>query len=316
MRIQNIVFLSLAMIVFTGVTASRAQVDMQVSANFSELNDYGEWVIVPGYGTVWRPDAAPDWRPFTYGHWVYSRDGWVWDADEPFGWIVCHYGNWFYDDNQGWVWLPGNQWSPARVKWYVTDNEIGWAPLYPEPRQGYHQSAVHMQWTFAPVPFFTSVELHGHIAMRANPEAGEARVHVYAGPPRREFVQRSIRTPIVTVALNKVRVTTHALPLVRVEVQNRVRPNIEVPVGPKYKRVTVQSQSEQDKTVTVTHEQAARPSVRQEQSDNPRARVETRPTAPEAKVRVQTRDGQDNQNKNSDDNDRGKKKVKVEVHTR
>jgi hypothetical protein len=81
MKVQNIVFLGLAVMVFTGVMASRAAADVNVNVNFSELNDYGEWVIVPGYGTVWRPDADPDWRPFVYGHWVYSSDGWVWDSD-------------------------------------------------------------------------------------------------------------------------------------------------------------------------------------------------------------------------------------------
>jgi len=295
MRVQNIVFLCLAVMVLTGFTVSRAdvvvgaRVNLNTNVNFSELNDYGEWVIVPGYGTVWRPDADPGWRPFTYGHWVYTNDGWLWDSDEPFGWIVCHYGNWAYDDDQGWVWLPGYEWSPARVRWHVTDHEIGWAPLFPEPRHGYHQNVIQLQWTFAPLPFFTSVEVRRHIAFRDNPAPRGVRVQVSAGPPQREFVQRSMRTPIVSIALNKVRVTTREHPLVRVEVQNRERPSIEVPVGPKYKRVTVQSQPE---SRAISSEQKARVDVQG------------------------TQDNKDKQNNNRDNNGRGKKKVKVEVHDR
>ncbi|MDD5675985.1 MAG: hypothetical protein PHC61_17575, partial [Chitinivibrionales bacterium] len=115
MKIQNLVFLVLTVVFIAGVKVSRAEVDVSINANFSELNDYGEWVMVPGYGSVWRPDADPGWRPFVYGHWVYSNEGWVWDSDEPFGWIVCHYGNWYNDREQGWVWVPGYEWSPARV---------------------------------------------------------------------------------------------------------------------------------------------------------------------------------------------------------
>jgi len=243
MKVLTIVFLSIIVMVLIGFTVSRAdvvvgaRVNLHANVNFSELNDYGEWVIVPGYGTVWRPDADPGWRPFTYGHWVYTNDGWLWDSDEPFGWVVCHYGNWAYDDDQGWVWLPGYEWSPARVRWHVTDNEIGWAPLFPEPRHGYHQNAIQLQWTFAPLPFFTSVEVRHHIAFRDNPAPGGVRVRVSAGPPPREFVQRSTGTPIVSIALNKVRVTTREHPLIKVEVRNRKHPAIETPVGPKYKRV-------------------------------------------------------------------------------
>ena len=334
MQIRNIVFLSAAVMILAGAFASRAQVEINASVNFSELNDYGEWVMVPGYGTVWRPDAGPDWRPFVYGHWVYSNEGWVWDSDEPFGWIVCHYGNWFYDEDQGWVWLPGNTWSPARVKWHVTDNEIGWEPLYPELRPGHHWNKIHMQWTFCPVQFFTEVEVHKHVSVHARPEPGEMRVHVYSGPPHREFIQRTVHTPIVSINLNKVRVTTNNLSLVRVEVGNRERPHVEVPIGPMFKRTTVRSGVPESRTtVHVNHEEVAQPAVRHERSDNPRVIVQPQSDQPERKVKVEVRsrheDNRDNNqdNKKDSDNDRDntrdnnnngqeKHRVKVEVHAR
>jgi hypothetical protein len=314
MRIQNVVFLGLILMVISGVTAGRADADVNVNVNFSELNDYGEWVIVPGYGTVWRPDAEEGWRPFVYGHWVYSSDGWVWDSDEPFGWIVCHYGNWYNDRDQGWLWVPGYAWSPARVRWHVTDEEIGWSPMLPEPMHGFHQNSVQVEWSFSPVQFFTAGEVRDHVTYRANPERSGVRVHVYSGPPRREFVQRVVRTPIVSINLNKVRVTTREKPLIRVEVQSQERPHVEVPVGPKYKRVTVRSEPELHKSVTVTHEEGTRTQVRQEQSDNPRVRVETRPASPEVKVQVKPRNDQNNRGDDNNDNNRGKRKVKVEMN--
>jgi hypothetical protein len=306
MRIRNIVLLSAVTMVLSGPTLSRAEIQINARANFSELNDYGEWIMVPGFGTVWRPDAGPDWRPFVYGHWVYSKEGWVWDSDEPFGWIVCHYGNWFYDEDQGWVWLPGNTWSPARVKWYVTDDEIGWEPLFPENRPGHHWDKVHMQWTFCPVQFFTEVEVRDHVSFHAKPNSGEAGIHVYVGPPRREFVQRVAPRPIVSINVNKVRVTTNNRALVRVEVGNKERPHVEVPVGPMYKRSTVRSGvTESRTTVHVNHEEAGQPVVRHERSDNERVIVQPQSNQPERKVKVEVQSRrQDNENLDNNQDDK------------
>jgi hypothetical protein len=129
-----------------------------------------------------------------------------------------------------------------------------------------------MQWIFAPVPFFTSVEVRSHVAIRANSAPGEVQAHVYAGPPRREFVQRSIRTPIVSIPISKVRVTTREKPLIRVEVQGQERTHVDVPVGPKYKRVVARSEPMPGKPAAVTQEKSAQPPVRQEQTNNPRMR--------------------------------------------
>ncbi len=39
------------------------------------------------YGEVWVPDGVPpDWRPYEYGHWVYTDDwGWYWVSDDQRG---------------------------------------------------------------------------------------------------------------------------------------------------------------------------------------------------------------------------------------
>ena len=102
--------------------------------NVDDLNEYGDWVVIPEFGEVWKPSVVDGWEPFYYGHWVYSDDGWTWISYEPFGWVVYHYGYWYYDDNlnYGWVWIPQNDgWSPAVVQWSKYDNYIAWAPLPP-----------------------------------------------------------------------------------------------------------------------------------------------------------------------------------------
>jgi hypothetical protein len=292
MKCKHIVFLGVLMTTLGGFKSICADVNVQVSANFSDLNNYGEWVSNAEYGTVWRPDADPEWRPFTYGHWVYSDNEWIWDSDEPFGWIVCHYGNWLYDNNQGWVWVPGYTWSSARVSWRVTDDEVGWAPLPPEPRRGYHHNEIALQWSFVPMPFFSDIEVRNHIAIRSHPVSKRVSVHMYDGPPRIDVVRRVTRIPVVNSRISRVQVTTSDRPLIRMEVENRERPRGEVPVGPRYKRVTVQ------------------PTGRLNESGQSRVRIESRNTRPETKVKVKVRDKRDNNNDKSDDNNEEQKRVK------
>ena len=80
----------------------------------SDLNYYGSFMTVAGYGNVWRPyfiDAA--WGPFQDGGWVYySGAGYMWVSSYPWGWMPYRYGNWAFVPGFGWVWQPGywNTW--------------------------------------------------------------------------------------------------------------------------------------------------------------------------------------------------------------
>ncbi len=95
------------------------------------LESYGEWFEMPPYGIVWHPFVVWDWAPFSHGHWMWTNDGWAWVSYEPFGWLVYHYGFWDYRRDIGWFWVPGDEWSPARVEWYTFDDYCAWAPLPP-----------------------------------------------------------------------------------------------------------------------------------------------------------------------------------------
>jgi len=109
--------------------------------NFYEMmSQYGRWVRVNPFGRVWRPYASYGWRPFTYGHWIYTRYGPYWEGYEPWAWAGYHYGHWIFARRYGWVWVPGYDWHPGRVAWARGYDTIGWMPMPPDGydyRQGY-----------------------------------------------------------------------------------------------------------------------------------------------------------------------------------
>ncbi len=80
----------------------------------SDLNYYGSFMNVAGYGSVWQPyfiDAA--WSPFQDGGWAfYPGAGYMWVSGYPWGWMPYNYGNWAFIPGFGWVWQPGyyNPW--------------------------------------------------------------------------------------------------------------------------------------------------------------------------------------------------------------
>src|ERR1700761_3860285 len=104
---------------------------------YDQLANQGTWIQSKDYGYVWQPtETDPNWRPYTYGHWVNTDQGMTWDSDEQFGWATYHYGRWVNLDGTGWVWVPGYTWAPAWVSWRQDQDDVGWAPLPPESDQG------------------------------------------------------------------------------------------------------------------------------------------------------------------------------------
>jgi hypothetical protein len=111
---------------------------------YEDLDDYGRWQYVGGYGTVWVPSSvASDWAPYRNGHWAYVDPwGWTWVEDEPWGFAPFHYGRWAYAGSR-WCWVPGPVavrpvYAPALVA-FVGGARIsvgggpgvGWFPLAP-----------------------------------------------------------------------------------------------------------------------------------------------------------------------------------------
>lgn len=115
---------------------------------YQDLDAYGHWHDVSGYGPVWTPaGVAADWAPYRFGHWVWVAPwGWTWVEDEPWGFAPFHYGRWAFVQSS-WCWVPGPVvlrpvYSPAFVA-FVGGNGfslsvgvgggpgVGWFPLAP-----------------------------------------------------------------------------------------------------------------------------------------------------------------------------------------
>ncbi len=97
-----------------------------VSPNISgaeDLDQNGQWVNDPNYGSVWQPTVGPDWAPYQNGRWVWEDYyGWTWVSADPWGWAPYHYGRWFWGTG-GWAWYPGGvlgnpYWAPAYVGFF------------------------------------------------------------------------------------------------------------------------------------------------------------------------------------------------------
>ncbi len=109
-----------------------------------DLDSYGDWQSVNGYGQVWRPRVDEGWAPYQSGYWVNDYPhGLTWVSNEPWGYAPYHYGRWANADNQ-WFWVPERArtqplYSPALVAFLplTQDNGIGWVPLAPGDQYAY-----------------------------------------------------------------------------------------------------------------------------------------------------------------------------------
>jgi hypothetical protein len=112
---------------------------------YEDLDEYGDWSYVAGYGPCWRPRlVVAGWAPYRFGHWAYVGPwGWTWVGDEPWGFAPFHYGRWAAV-NGGWFWVPGPVvvrpvWAPALVAFvgggpgfhFSAGVGVGWFPLAP-----------------------------------------------------------------------------------------------------------------------------------------------------------------------------------------
>lgn len=127
---------------------------------YEDLDEYGDWSYVAGYGTCWRPRVVvAGWAPYRFGHWAYVGPwGWTWVEDEPWGFAPFHYGRWAFVGG-GWFWVPGPVvvrpvWAPALVGFvgggpgfhFSVGVGVGWFPLAPGEVYvpGYHVSRVYV----------------------------------------------------------------------------------------------------------------------------------------------------------------------------
>ncbi len=129
---------------------------------YEDLDQYGDWTYIAGYGPSWRPRGlAVDWAPYRFGHWAWVGPwGWTWVEAEPWGFAPFHYGRWANTPN-GWFWVPGPAavrpvYAPALVAWvgggprsgfsFSFGAGVGWFPLAPGEVfiPAYHVSNVYV----------------------------------------------------------------------------------------------------------------------------------------------------------------------------
>jgi uncharacterized protein DUF6600 len=104
-----------------------------------DLDNYGDWNNVDGYGRCWSPRVEAGWAPYRDGSWDADNVwGPTWVSREPWGWAPYHYGRWAYVNNSQWAWVPDRArsravYSPALVAFVpvASTNQIAWAPLAP-----------------------------------------------------------------------------------------------------------------------------------------------------------------------------------------
>jgi len=181
----------------------------------NELGEYGEWVVVPAYGTVWRPRVAAGWSPYVYGHWTWiSPYGWTWISYEPWGWYPYRCGYWVTDPVYGWIWSPYNAFvsvnfvygshryrhhnvyfRPATVRFVPEGRNVRWVPLRPGER-------------YRPTGF-----VRGDARLeRWNRPLDSGRVFVRGGPDRREWRDYSVVRAERQVAIRKTRAAAQPRP--------------------------------------------------------------------------------------------------------
>jgi hypothetical protein len=214
--------LLLAMLV--AIPVDRAQADVSFGIFYSSLSAHGEWIALDAGVYAWRPlGVATGWRPYYYGRWLWTDDGWYWESEEPWAWAVYHYGRWYYDDYYGWLWTPGYDWAPAWVEWRVGGPYVGWAPLAPYAVFSFsfgiyyaHRWATpYNYWCFAPVHAVCNPGVHNYV-YRASENAriiGRTRSAGSVRPegrtirtrgPDRTYIEQRGKTRISTTELVEV----------------------------------------------------------------------------------------------------------------
>jgi hypothetical protein len=113
----------------------------------ASFDDWGAWTYSATCGcTCWRPRVGAGWTPYALGYWRWTPSGLTWVSSEPWGWLPYHYGTWVFDAAMGWMWCPGEEYSPAWVYWDYAPGWVGWCPI------GYYGSwEPHSRHTRVPV---------------------------------------------------------------------------------------------------------------------------------------------------------------------
>jgi hypothetical protein len=136
----------------------------------------GRWEYEGGYGYVWYPTVAADWRPYYHGGWSFVGSfGWTWIGAGRWNWPTHHYGRWGHRTGR-WFWIPGRRWAPAWVAWGSAPGFVSWCPLGFDNRPVFaltnitaYRSGFRHGWTILPTQHFRSRVAVSRFAVRTLP---------------------------------------------------------------------------------------------------------------------------------------------------
>ena len=97
----------------------------------SDMNYYGAYSNVPGYGMMWQPYfTGVGWNPFMDGAWSwYPGYGYMFASAYPWGWMPYRYGSWNFIPGFGWMWQPGSFSGWTTIPRYSGTLPTGFHPL-------------------------------------------------------------------------------------------------------------------------------------------------------------------------------------------
>ncbi len=122
-------------------TTARASAGDPDDAAWNDLDYYGSWYNLPGYGQVWAPNGVDaSWDPFGAGYWgYYPAFGYTWISGYPWGWWPYHCGAWDFASGWGWLWIPGNcGWGYYGAGWFPWATVWSVPPGYRPPLRPHH----------------------------------------------------------------------------------------------------------------------------------------------------------------------------------
>ncbi len=225
---KKIIFVPLVVLILAlaGCGGNIVRETYHPNPTFQALDNYGNWINVPGIGLVWQPYNEADWQPYYDGRWVWTDSGWMWAGNEPYAWIVYHYGYWDFEEPYGWIWIPNYDWAPARVSWYYSNGYVGWSPLPPpgiRQRVVYNNVYINKVWVFVPENHFVSRDVSHYRTRDAKPDIETIRNNGGGRSPDVRNIERAAGTRIEPVNPVREQVTAGSKKLIRVRVSDKPR---------------------------------------------------------------------------------------------
>jgi hypothetical protein len=116
-----------------GATEVASNVQSPYQYGLNDLNYYGTYYDVPGYGWMWQPNGVgAGWDPFMNGYWTLTPYGYCWISAYPWGWMPYRYGQWVFVNGSGWMWQPGG-WHGWWRRPRLVNTPPGFHPPSPPP---------------------------------------------------------------------------------------------------------------------------------------------------------------------------------------